>query len=130
MTQKSNPHILPQGVGRILKWEATSATRVRVPAAKGTKQGALVTYARANKSYFIALTDEQDGMVLIQPLNCVVDTRLVPDSELSKVNLTYVKLQEMMLQYGVAVDGADPRATQTTFIPPTYSEPEVSSGSS
>lgn len=131
---KSTLEIMPKGIGAILKWEATSATRVRVPAEVGTKQGALVQYALASNAYFPALTDEQDGTVLIQPLNCVVDTRLVPDSELNKANLTYAQLQEMMLQYGVSVDGADPRVNQVVSARPDDLEPvfvpDLSNGAS
>ncbi len=128
---KSTLEIMPNGVGAILKWEATPATRVRVPAVEGTKQGTLVQYTLADNVYFPALTDEQNGTVLIQPLNCVMDTRAISNEDIAKAG-GFDALRKAWFKLGVVVDDADSRAraAQAEFVPPTYSEPEVSDSSS
>lgn len=99
---------LPLTTSVFLKYEATPATRVQIPAEKGTKIGALVPYALANGTYFVALSDEKDGLVMIQPLNCVMDTRQISDEAINGAG-GYVMLMQSWLPYGVAVDGADSR---------------------
>lgn len=66
---KKFDHIRPS---QLLKWEATSLTRVDVPAEAGTKAGTFVIYPLRGKKY-LALTDEINGKVSIQPHNCVMD---------------------------------------------------------
>ena len=64
----------------ILKYEATQLTRVKVKVAEDTKAGSWVDFSlRGTK--LVALTDEQDGYVLIQPHNCVVDLKYCAKSE-------------------------------------------------
>lgn len=105
---KTTTETLPLTASVFLKYEATPATRVQVPAEKGTKIGALVPYALANGTYFVALSDEKDGLVMIQPLNCVMDTRQISDEAITGAG-GYVMLMQSWLPYGVAVDGADSR---------------------
>ena len=78
--QKTHPETLPHTPSDFLKWEATNQTRVAVAASPGTKAGTFVAYpARAGKK-LLALTDEQDGKVLVQPHNCIIDLSLVPEA--------------------------------------------------
>lgn len=105
---KTTTETLPLTASAFLKYEATPATRVQVPATKGTKIGQLVQYALANNVHFVALTDEKDGKVMIQPLNCVMDTRHISDEEINKAG-GYEALMKAWFAYGVAVDGADKR---------------------
>ena len=79
---KSNPVILGAGIGDILKYEATPMTRASIAAPVGTKAGAAVTYAPRNK-VLIALTDESDGTVIVQPHNCVIDLSLSSSAQLA-----------------------------------------------
>lgn len=62
-------------IGDILKWEATSLTRVEITAEAGTKAGSAVKSNQfsGNEVWLIALTDEVGGKVIVQPHNCVVD---------------------------------------------------------
>lgn len=74
---KTHPKTLPRTPSDFLKWEATNQTRAAVAAAPGTKAGTFVAYpARAGKK-LLALTDEQDGKVIVQTHNCVIDLSLV-----------------------------------------------------
>lgn len=74
---KSSPAELGPGIGDILKWEASHMTRVAVAALAGTKAGALVGFPLRNHEPLVALTDEADGTVVVQPHNCVIDLSLV-----------------------------------------------------
>lgn len=56
-------------IGDILKSEADVNSRIAIPATAGTKTGQLVKYAERNE-HLIALTDEVNGEVLVQPWNC------------------------------------------------------------
>lgn len=58
-------------IGDILKSEADPNSRIAIPAPVGTKTGQLVKYAERNE-HLIALTDETNGEVLVQPHNCVM----------------------------------------------------------
>lgn len=52
--------VLGVGIGDILKFEATTLTRVKVKVSEGTRAGDWVNFSlRDNK--LVALTDEQDG---------------------------------------------------------------------
>lgn len=105
---KTTAETLPLTASVFLKYEATPATRVWVPAEKGAKIGQLIPYALALNTHFVALTDEKDGKVMIQPLNCVMDTRHISDEEINKAG-GYEALMKAWFAYGVAVDGADRR---------------------
>ena len=107
---KTTTETLSLTASAFLKYEATPATRAQVPATKGTKLGQLVQYALANNVRFVALTDEKDGKVMIQPLNCVMDTRHIATEEITQAG-GYEILVKAWLTYGVAVDGADSRQT-------------------
>lgn len=82
----------PKGlqVGDILKWEATPLTRIKVTAPKGTKAGQLFVLdpseqGTVDKGVFlecpieVALTDEEDGQVVIQPLNAVLNGKVIAE---------------------------------------------------
>ena len=77
-------------VGDILKWEATPLTRIKVTAPKGTKAGQLFVLnpseqGTVDKGVFlecpleVALTDEEDGQVVIQPLNAVLNGKVIAE---------------------------------------------------
>ena len=77
---KTTAETLGRVVGDFLKWEATPLTRAKVAAAKGTKAGTFVDYAPRAGKKLLALTDEQDGIVIVQPHNCIIDLTLVADA--------------------------------------------------
>ena len=77
---KTTAETLGRVVGDFLKWEATPLTRTPVAAAKGTKAGTFVDYAPRAGKKLLALTDEQDGIVIVQPHNCIIDLTLVADA--------------------------------------------------
>lgn len=56
----------------ILKQEGTRLTRTTAPAAAGTKIGTPVLFPLRNQK-LIALSNEADGVVIVQPHNAVVD---------------------------------------------------------
>lgn len=114
---KTTVETLPLTASVFLKYEATPATRVLVPAIKGTKIGQLVPYALANNVHFVALSDEKDGNVMIQPLNCVIDTRQIADEEIDKAG-NYQELMKAWLPYGVSVSGDDSRMPKQPKILP------------
>ena len=58
-------------IGDILKSEADFNNRIAIPAPVGTKTGQLVKYEKRNE-HLIALTDETNGEVLVQPHNCTI----------------------------------------------------------
>lgn len=92
--------ILPILTTNILRYEATSMTRIEVPATQGLKAGQLVDYPlRAQK--LVALTDEQDGKVQIQTHNCVIDLSRTPASEISNLE-TFKKQGDT---YGIVYRG-------------------------
>lgn len=68
-------------VGDFLKYEATPLTRVAVTAEKGTKAGKFIDYPLRGKK-LVALTDEADGKVIVQPLNCVIDLTRIADADI------------------------------------------------
>lgn len=89
---KNFDHIRPS---QLMKWEATSLTRVDVPAEAGTKAGAFVTYPLRNKKY-IALTDEVNGKVSIQPHNCVIDLTEIKSADIdaARTNLETMRTED------------------------------------
>jgi len=81
--------ILGAAMGDLLKGEALTLSRVAVAAEKGTKAGQLVKYApRGESHYLIALTDEVNGEVVVQPWNCVIDLAAV-----NKADITAAKIK-------------------------------------
>ena len=110
--------ILGAAMGDLLKGEALTLSRVAVAAEKGTKAGQLVKYApRGDSHYLIALTDEVNGEVVVQPWNCVIDLAAVNKADITAakikpkgggadVALTVVELNSMGDLYGIAYIGA------------------------
>lgn len=91
---------LPLPMTEILRYEATSMTRIEVPATKGLKAGQLVDYPlRAQK--LVALTDEKNGKVQIQTHNCVIDLSHTPNSEITNLE-TFKKQGDT---YGIVYRG-------------------------
>ncbi|MGP4846633.1 hypothetical protein ACTXGQ_21145, partial [Marinobacter sp. 1Y8] len=77
----SEPYVT---IGDILKSEADSSNRIAIPATDGTKTGQLVKYTERNE-YLIALTDETNGEVLVQPHNCTVFLGSIPQANIDAV---------------------------------------------
>ena len=95
---KTTAETLGRVVGDFLKWEVTPLTRAKVAAAKGTKAGTFVDYAPRAGKKLLALTDEQDGIVIVQPHNCIIDLTLVADAAVKAAasaggNLDGLKIQ-------------------------------------
>lgn len=103
-------------IGDILKSEADPNNRIAIPAPVGTKTGQLVKYAE-RKEYLIALSDETNGEVLVQPHNCVMnlapimqaDIDAVFTDDLSAVPLTNAELLTQGDAHGIKYIGT-PRA--------------------
>jgi putative pilus assembly secretion protein len=80
---------LPVQTGDLLKGEALPLSRRVVKAAAGTKAGQLVKYPlRSSNPWLVALSDEVNGEVVVQPHNCVINLEHVAESEITgkKVN--------------------------------------------
>lgn len=73
---KAVPQELGNTISDYLKYEATYQTRVTVPAAPGTKAGSFVEFPLRGKK-LVALSDEYDGEVVVQPHNCIIDLSLL-----------------------------------------------------
>ena len=58
-------------LGDLLKSEADTQSRESIPANTGTKIGQLVNHPLRGQ-YLVALSDETNGKVLVQPHNCVI----------------------------------------------------------
>lgn len=84
----------------IVHWEATSMTRESVPATTGLKAGQLVDYPLRNQK-LVALTDEYDGKVQVQPHNCVIYLDHTPTSEIDNLD-TFKKQGDT---YGIVYRG-------------------------
>ena len=69
---KSRPSHLSPNLAAFLKYEATPLTRVSIAAPKGTKMGSFVAYPLRDNKKLLALSDEVDGKVWVQPHNCVL----------------------------------------------------------
>lgn len=103
-------------IGDILKSEADPNNRIAIPAPVGTKTGQLVKYAE-RKEYLIALSDETNGEVLVQPHNCVMflggilqaDIDAVFSDEANTIPLTAATLRTQGDLYGIKYVGT-PRA--------------------
>lgn len=69
-------------LGDILKSEADANSRMAIPATVGTKIGQLVKH-EARDEYLIALSDEVNGEVLVQPWNCVIDLSVIKQADIT-----------------------------------------------
>ncbi|SNU78690.1 oxaloacetate decarboxylase alpha chain [Neisseria zoodegmatis] len=95
--------------GDFLKWEATPLTREAVTASKGTKIGTFVDYPLRTGKKLLALTDEQDGKVLVQPHNCIIDLSLVAATAVNAAASTGGNLDGLKKDgdpYGIVYQGA------------------------
>lgn len=105
------------GIGDILKAEALPLSRAVITAPEGTKAGQLVPYTPRTTGtatfYLVALTDEEQGKVVVQPHNCVVNLDVIAESEIigkfvkgeSGAKLTLDKLREAGDAYGIVYIG-------------------------
>lgn len=99
-------------IGDILKSEADPNSRIAIPAPANTKAGQLVNYAARNEP-LIALTDETNGRVLVQPHNCVMnlsaikatDIAAITTDEAGEVPLTQAELVDQGDMYGIKYIG-------------------------
>ena len=106
--QKTNPQTLGPTTGAFIKYEATQLTRVAVSAAKGTKAGTFVDYPLREGKKLLALTDEQDGKVVVQPHNCVINLALVAESAVNAAASTGGNLADLQKDgdpYGIVYQG-------------------------
>lgn len=70
---KAKTEILGPVISDFLKYEATPLTRVAIAAPQGTKAGTFVSWAFRGSLKLLALTDEADGKVIVQPYNCIIN---------------------------------------------------------
>lgn len=111
----SEPYVT---IGDILKSEADSSNRIAIPATDGTKAGQLVKYTERNE-YLIALTDETNGEVLVQPHNCTMFLGSIPQANIDAVftdeegavPLTVATLKTQGDLYGIKYIGTPKAAT-------------------
>ncbi|WP_185711691.1 hypothetical protein [Conchiformibius steedae] len=68
---------LPRILGALLLYEQTPETRTLVAAPVGTKAGQFVDYLPREGKKLVALSDEQNGKVVVQPFNCVINAELL-----------------------------------------------------
>lgn len=71
-------------LGDILKSEADANSRMAIPAPVGTKIGQMVKH-EARDEYLIALSDEVNGEVLVQPWNCVINLDVIKQADITAV---------------------------------------------
>ncbi len=76
-------------LGDILKSEADPQSRVAVPADPDTKAGTFVDYPLRGEKV-VALTDETNGEVLIQPHNCVIDLQYIAGADIAAAGFATV----------------------------------------
>ncbi len=69
---KSNPQTMPYPLSAYLKWENSPHTRQVIDAPAGTKMGEFVDYEPYG-SKLLALSDEQNGKVMVQPQDCIIE---------------------------------------------------------
>lgn len=84
---KVKTEVLGSSLSDFLKYEATPQTRVSVAAPVGTKAGKFVDFPLRGKK-LLALTDEEDGKVIIQPYNCIVDLSAVATEDVKAATAT------------------------------------------
>ena len=80
---KSNPQTMPYPLGAYLKWESSPHTRQVIDAPAGTKMGEFVDYAPYG-SKLLALSDEQNGKVVVQPQSCVIEYANISPAAIEK----------------------------------------------
>lgn len=76
---KVKTEILGPSISDFLKYEATPFTRVAIAASQGTKAGTFVSWTFRNGGKLLALTDETDGKVIVQPRNCIINLNQCSD---------------------------------------------------
>lgn len=103
---KVKTEILGHVISDFLKYEATPQTRVAVAADTGTKAGKFVEYPLRGKK-LVALTDEADGKVIVQPLNCIIDLSKVADADIKTATTgkTLDALKKEGDAYGIVYQG-------------------------
>lgn len=79
---KAKTEILGPVISDFLKYEATPLTRVAIAAPQGTKAGTFVSWAFRGNLKLLALTDEADGKVIVQPYNCIINLDRCSDDEI------------------------------------------------
>ena len=77
---KAKTEILGPAISDFLKYEATPLTRVKIDASQGTKAGTFVEWTLRNGVKLLALTDEADGKVIVQPHNCIINLNQCSDA--------------------------------------------------
>ncbi|WP_304333725.1 oxaloacetate decarboxylase alpha chain [Conchiformibius steedae] len=100
----SKPETLPQPLGTYLKYEATPLTRVEVPADTGTKMGTFVDYPLRGKK-LLALSDEQNGKVVVQPHNCIINVSAIAADALNAAG-GLEQLKQDGDAYGIVYQGS------------------------
>lgn len=76
---KAKTEILGPSISDFLKYEATPQTRVAITASQGTKAGTFVSFPLRSEFKLLALTDEADGKVIVQPHNCIINLNQCSD---------------------------------------------------
>ena len=100
-------------IGDLLKAEATALSREAIDAPTGTKIGQLVKHPLRGQ-YLVALSDETNGKVLVQPHNCkifldnVAQTHIdaIKTDDAGKVSLTVDELIKQGDAHGIQYIGA------------------------
>lgn len=104
----------------LLKYELTPHTRTTVSAAPGTKAGTFIDFPPRPGVKLLALTDERDGMVTVQPHNCIINLDQVRAEALAQaggMNAVVAAGDPYGIVYaGAAADGG-------AILPPTVSPP-------
>lgn len=77
---KVKTEILGPAISDFLKYEATPLTRVAIAASQGTKAGTFVNWNFRGSLKLLALTDEADGKVIVQPYNCIINLNQCSDA--------------------------------------------------
>lgn len=76
---KAKTEILGPSISDFLEYEATPFTRVAIAASQGTKAGTFVNFPLRSELKLLALTDEADGKVIVQPHNCIINLNQCSD---------------------------------------------------
>lgn len=79
---KVKTEILGPAISDFLKYEATPLTRVKIDAMQGAKAGTFVNWPFRDGFKLLALTDEVDGKVIVQPHNCIINLNQCSDAEI------------------------------------------------
>lgn len=80
----SNVELTHIQLGDLLKWEASPLSRIKVSAPTGTKAGQLVDHPLRTAKLF-ALSNEENGDVLVQPHNCKIDLTKIKEEDLAAI---------------------------------------------